>query len=140
MTSTSHSAAANNLSEERQIGTLGLTYRKSVMSLQSVFGWKSSNAQNTEQQSEREPLLNNNDEQTAQAGPSYGSVLDLPPARRVPKPKTVKSPVRVEAKVWFANEVSCISSTIGEAYLTMPFCREHGCHGFVCHFSSDRSL
>lgn len=75
------------------------------MSLQSIFGWKSS----SEQQGEREPLLNDNDgQQQAQAGPSYGSVLELPPSRRVPKPKAVKSPVRVEAKVWFANEVSRI--------------------------------
>jgi hypothetical protein len=104
MPSSAHTAAANQLAKGRQSGTLGLAYRKSVMSLQSVFGWKS-NSQATEQ-SEREPLLNETDNGQARAGPSYGSVLDLPPARRVPKPKAVKSPVRVEAKVWFANEVS----------------------------------
>lgn len=96
-----HITAANQLSEQSQRGTLGLAYRKSVMSLQSLFGWKSSSTSHAE----REPLLD--DQDGATAGPSYGSVLDLPPERRVPKPKIVKSPVRVEAKVWFANEVGC---------------------------------
>lgn len=98
-----HITAANQLSEQSQRGTLGLAYRKSVMSLQSLFGWKSSSGNTS--QAEREPLLD--DQDGATAGPSYGSVLDLPPERRVPKPKIVKSPVRVEAKVWFANEVGC---------------------------------
>ena len=94
-----HTSAANNLSEPGERGTLGLAYRRSVMALQNVFG-----GTGNQEQGEREPLMD--DQDGAQAGTSYGSVLDLPPARRVPKPKAVKSPVRVEAKVWFANEVS----------------------------------
>lgn len=46
---------------------------------------------------------------SAVAGGAYGSVLDLPPEQRVPKPKKVRGPVRVEAKVWFANERTWIS-------------------------------
>jgi hypothetical protein len=61
-----------------------------------------------QRQAEREPLMNDqNGGGSGQPSTSYGSVLDLPPERRVPKPKVIKSPVRVEAKVWFANEVSC---------------------------------
>ncbi|UZJ54699.1 hypothetical protein CBS101457_004019 [Exobasidium rhododendri] len=108
----SHTTAANNLSEPSERGTLGLTYRKSVLALQNVFGWKDTTIADD---GEREPLIsgqqngNADDTQGQVAGTSYGSVLDLPPHRRVPKPKAVKSPVRVEAKVWFANERTWIS-------------------------------
>lgn len=46
---------------------------------------------------ERQPLLH------GQSSQEYGSVPDnqIP----VPKPRKVQSPVKVEAKVWFANEV-----------------------------------
>lgn len=104
-------AAADRLAGPRERGTLRLAYRRSAMGLSSIMErlLPGSTGTVTGEQSnagEREPLLNN-EQQGAAAAPStsYGSVLDLPPARRVPKPKPVKSPVRVEAKVWFANEV-----------------------------------
>lgn len=101
--------AANTLGDR---GTLSSAYRRSIHALQSTFGWSNGGAAEMEQ--ERQPLLQEGDEHHSaetrqQAGTSYGSVLDLPPERRVPKPKTVKSPVRVEAKVWFANEVSSLA-------------------------------
>lgn len=107
--STPSTIAANNLSEPSERGTLGYAYRRSVMALSNVLNFRGNgNADG----SEREPLLNEQQRDGVnnnQAGTSYGSVLDLPPERRVPKPKAVKSPVRVEAKVWFANEVSITS-------------------------------
>lgn len=50
-----------------------------------------------ERTGEQQPLLH------GQSSPEYGSTpRDTIP---VPKPNKVKSPVKVEAKVWFANEV-----------------------------------
>lgn len=50
-----------------------------------------------ERTGEQQPLLH------GQSSPEYGSTpRDTIP---VPKPRKVKSPVKVEAKVWFANEV-----------------------------------
>lgn len=70
------------------------------MTLQSVFGWPKA-----QHEDEREPLLDNNNAGTST---SYGTTTDQ---RRfvVPKPPKVKSPVRVEAKVWLANERTWIS-------------------------------
>lgn len=90
----SSSEAAASLSNPPQRGTLSLAFRRSVVALQSTFGWPGA-----AEQAEREHF----DENGVQ---SYGSVMDLPPERRVPRPRPVKSAVRVEAKVWFANEVS----------------------------------
>ncbi|KAK0523025.1 hypothetical protein OC834_003008 [Tilletia horrida] len=103
----SSSAAAGNLSHPPERGTLSLAYRRSVVALQSVFGGGSGSSSD-QQRAEREPLLDSNGAGLG-AEHGYGSVLDLPPERRVPKPKAVISPVRVEAKVWFANERTWIS-------------------------------
>ncbi|KAK0544802.1 hypothetical protein OC846_005926 [Tilletia horrida] len=108
----SSSAAAGNLAHPSERGTLSLAYRRSVVALQSVFG--GGGATSESERAEREPLLDSNGNTTAGAAglgaeQGYGSVLDLPPERRVPKPKAVISPVRVEAKVWFANERTWIS-------------------------------
>ncbi|KAI3624106.1 hypothetical protein GLX27_002880 [Malassezia furfur] len=54
-----------------------------------------------ERTGEQQPLLH------GQSSPEYGSTpRDTIP---VPKPRKVKSPVKVEAKVWFANERTWIS-------------------------------
>lgn len=102
------SQARASLATPAQPGTLSAAYRRSLYALQNVF---SSNPDSS-QQAEREPLLNSsgvpngNGEGSSTGATRYGSVLDLPPEQRVPKPKKVSSQVRVEAKVWFANEVS----------------------------------
>lgn len=98
------SQARKTLATPAQPGTLSSAYRRSLYALQNVF---SSNP-NANLQAEREPLLNGHDDGqgTSSGQNQYGSVLDLPPEMRVPKPKKVISQVRVEAKVWFANEVS----------------------------------
>ncbi|PWN88710.1 hypothetical protein FA10DRAFT_288236 [Acaromyces ingoldii] len=104
--SSDQTAAANTLADR---GTLSSAYRRSMHALQTTFGWSGSS---NGAEYERQPLLQDEQQQQLgqnQAGTSYGSVLDLPPERRVPKPKAVKSPVRVEAKVWFANERTWIS-------------------------------
>ncbi|CEH13763.1 Component of vacuolar transporter chaperone (Vtc) involved in vacuole fusion [Ceraceosorus bombacis] len=113
------SRQGHGLADPPSRGTLSLAYRRSVVALQSALGWSSSETE----QAEREALIPDSHQQSegfgnaaSVAGPSgttgsdgYGSVLDLPPERRVPRPKPVKSAVRVEAKVWFANERTWIS-------------------------------
>jgi hypothetical protein len=105
----SQSNAANQLAPAREQGSLRLAYRRSVVALQQAFGWKEQPILEEEGAGENDPLLRNNGEGSSQGvrqGGAYGSVLDLPPSQRVPKPKKIRGPVRVEAKVWFANEVS----------------------------------
>lgn len=64
---------------------------------------------------ERQPLLNQNGQPNAEASTSYGAANaqgnNSNTQRRftVPKPPKVDSPVRVEAKVWLANERTWIS-------------------------------
>lgn len=86
-----------------------LAYRRSVVALQQAMGWKEQVSLEEDGPGENDGLLSaNNGEGGSTAvrnSQNYGSVLDLPPERRVPKPKQVRGPVRVEAKVWFANEV-----------------------------------
>lgn len=105
----SQSNAASQLAPAREQGSLRLAYRRSVVALQQALGWKEQSILE-EEGGENDPLLRNNGEGSSQSvrqqGGAYGSVLDLPPDQRVPKPKKVRGPVRVEAKVWFANEVS----------------------------------
>ncbi|KAE8254360.1 hypothetical protein A4X13_0g3447 [Tilletia indica] len=101
------STAVDNLAHPSERGTLSLAYRRSVVALQSVFGGGSGDSGT--QRAEREPLIARDGDGALGAEQGYGSVLDLPPERRVPKPKAVISPVRVEAKVWFANERTWIS-------------------------------
>ncbi|CAD6893686.1 unnamed protein product [Tilletia controversa] len=103
----SSSAAADHLAHPSERGTLQLAFRRSVVALQSVFG--GGHADSEAHRAEREPLLEGNGNSALGAEQGYGSVLDLPPERRVPKPKAVISPLRVEAKVWFANERTWIS-------------------------------
>ena len=119
----SSTQAASSLAEPSSRGTLSFAYRRSVVALQNVFGANPSKAHAQEQsQAEREPLLaeassSSRPASNANAGPSsggngYGATdrAQTPGTegweRRVRKPKQVISPVRVEAKVWFANEVS----------------------------------
>lgn len=106
----SQSNPASHLAPQREQGSLRLAYRRSVVALQQAFGWKEQSILEEEGGNENDPLLQNNGEGSSQGvrqqGGTYGSVLDLPPDQRVPKPKKVRGPVRVEAKVWFANEVS----------------------------------
>ena len=56
------------------------------------------NATTSSQDGENRPLLHGQRDQSA-----YGTV----PKNRipVPKPRKVQTPIKVEAKVWFANEV-----------------------------------
>lgn len=68
------------------------------MALNSFFGWNSTDESN----SERQPLISRDGQQEGAAG--YGSTSN-PRAFVVPKPPKVKTPVRVETKVWLANEV-----------------------------------
>lgn len=85
-------------------------YRRSTMVLNSLFGWP---AQRQGQEDEREPLLQGQ-AGSEDHGPDgrYGSTSG---SRRVtvPKPPKVKTPVRVEAKVWLANEVSSVRASSG---------------------------
>ena len=114
----SQSNAASQLAPAREQGSLRLAYRRSVVALQQALGWKEQPI--LEEEGENDPLLRNNGEGSSQSvrqqGGSYGSVLDLPPDQRVPKPKKVRGPVRVEAKVWFANEVSDKSKSESTEY------------------------
>jgi len=59
---------------------------------------------------EARPLLHGQNgessEAPAQQQQQYGAVPSGSGVR-VPKPRKVQSPVKVEAKVWFANEVRC---------------------------------
>lgn len=76
------------------------------MVLESIFGSKTTSTSSAAAgpSSEREPLLANlGGERPGAAG--YGTAG---PSQRfvVPKPPRVKTPVRVETKVWLANEVS----------------------------------
>ncbi|KAL9935206.1 hypothetical protein V8E36_005554 [Tilletia maclaganii] len=106
----SSSTAAGNLAHPSERGTLGLAWRRSVVALQSVFGTGEGSSSDAQTRAEREPLLDGNGNTNGLgAEQGYGRVLDLPPERRVPKPKAVISPLRVEAKVWFANERTWIS-------------------------------
>ncbi|PWN18811.1 hypothetical protein BCV69DRAFT_262857 [Microstroma glucosiphilum] len=80
------------------------------MVLESIFGSKSTSASSpaaSGPSSEREPLLANlGGERPGAAG--YGTAG---PSQRfvVPKPPRIKTPVRVETKVWLANERTWIS-------------------------------
>ena len=95
--------AANSLADPPQRGTLSLAYRRSVVALQNVFGMNPASSHPLSQEErERQPLLRD-----AGAG-GYGATSEQNPSdwqSRVRKPKQVISPLRVEAKVWFANEV-----------------------------------
>lgn len=75
------------------------------MALGSLLGWPNTQAT---QEDERAPLLDNDHSANGEASTSYGATSDQ---RRfvVPKPPKVKGPVRVEAKVWLANERTWIS-------------------------------
>lgn len=96
----SATSAADRLASPREHGTLRLAYRRSAMALQNVFDW----LKPQEPQGERESLLQSENRE-GNSSAQYGSTLQVPADQRVPRPKPVKSPVRVEAKVWFANEV-----------------------------------
>ncbi|CAO1622398.1 unnamed protein product [Parajaminaea phylloscopi] len=74
--------------------------RRSALALQSVFGWPKVD------EDEREPLLNNGN---GEASTSYGATSGDNRRFAVPRPPKVKGPVRVEAKVWLANERTWIS-------------------------------
>ncbi|EST06913.1 protein of unknown function DUF202 [Kalmanozyma brasiliensis GHG001] len=109
-TQTSSRQAANSLSDPPEQGTLSYAYRRSVVALQSVFGGSKDS-----QYAEREPLLNNqqNDNTDASGSNGYGAVASSSNAEssrpRIRKPKKVVSQSKVEAKVWFANERTWIS-------------------------------
>ena len=103
--------AANSLSNPPQQGTLAYAYRRSVVALQSMFG-----GSNDSQYAEREPLLNEhnqNDENAPSSSNGYGAVASSSrndaSSPRIRKPKKVVSQSKVEAKVWFANERTWIS-------------------------------
>ena len=89
----SQSNPATHLAPAREQGSLRLAYRKSVVALQQAFGWKEPITLEEDGMGENDPLLNgsnNNGEGSSQAvrqGGAYGSVLDLPPDQRVPRPK-----------------------------------------------------
>lgn len=112
------SRAATQLSAPREQGTLAYAYRRSVVALSSIFGGADADAyahaHGDREYAEREPLL-----ASESAGPSnghgYGATDPSPStssssaARARPhirKPKRVVTQSKVEAKVWFANEVS----------------------------------
>lgn len=104
--------STNPLAPGREQGSLRLAYRKSVVALQQAMGWKqpiSLADGEDEGATENDPLLRGEGSSTGLQAGQYGSVMDLPPELRVPKPKKVRGPVRVEAKVWFANERTWIS-------------------------------
>lgn len=78
-----------------------------MMTLNSIFGW---NSGDDDRNGEREPLLHDEAATSSNAGAStsYGATSSNP-RFVVPKPPKVKTPVRVEAKVWLANERTWIS-------------------------------
>ncbi|CAO1639404.1 unnamed protein product [Sympodiomycopsis kandeliae] len=107
--SQAHRQASSTLSHPPSRGTL---YRRSAMVLNSVTSLFTGGSNATAADEQREPLLQQEVEQEEELGTSsgrrtYGSTSNR--RRNVPKPPTVKSPVRVEAKVWLANERTWIS-------------------------------
>ncbi|KDN41148.1 hypothetical protein K437DRAFT_258388 [Tilletiaria anomala UBC 951] len=108
-------AAVSRLAEPSSRGTLSFAYRRSVVALQNVFGLNPTPAHSSEQP-ERQPLLRDAGAGVGGAAGDYGSTSgnDAGSATdgwesRIRKPKTAISPVRVEAKVWFANERTWIA-------------------------------
>ena len=116
-TSPSPRDASSSLSHPSSRGSL---YRRSAMALDSItsiFTGGDRPRRSTDEQ--HEPLLQEDQVQSEPSGSGsrdYGSINGAGGAGasssrqfRVPKPPKVKGPVRVEAKVWLANERTWIS-------------------------------
>lgn len=105
--------ASSYLSHPPSRGTL---YRRSAMVLNSVTSLFTGNGGGGGNDEQRERLLQDEDIQTQPDGRNYGSISNNGASTStssrqfvVPKPPKVKTPVRVEAKVWLANERTWIS-------------------------------
>ncbi|KAG8859286.1 hypothetical protein FRB96_004501 [Tulasnella sp. 330] len=104
-----HSTSGQNLSERASS-----LIRRSAHTIHDVFAFPFSNQAlsslptNPEGRRERATRVDNiPDQQVDVEHPNYQSITGLPPGVRIPK--KIATPIKVEAKVWFANERTWIS-------------------------------